>query len=167
GTLVNEVNILVKRLSKSSRLSELQHRNLVRLLGFCLQGRRKDTYPAKKVQLDWTFWYKIHEGIARPMLHLHQDLHLTVIHCDLKASNILLDAYMNPKVKDVFVETCQENTSMTVGSYCYMSPECAMHSHFSMKSDVYCLGVLLLEIIRGRKNSNIYKTDNDAHHLIT
>ncbi|KAL2958632.1 hypothetical protein AAZX31_18G218300 [Glycine max] len=153
GKLSNGQVIAIKRL--------LQHRNLVRLLGFSLAGREKllvyefvpnkslDYFifdPTKKAQLDWEKRYKIIRGIARGLLYLHEDSRLHIIHHDLKPNNILLNEEMILKI------TYFENTNRVVGTYGYMAPEYLMHGQFSVKSDVFSFGILVLEIVSGQKN---------------
>ncbi|KAL0788494.1 hypothetical protein Bca101_004740 [Brassica carinata] len=194
GIFSNGTKVAVKRLSKSSKkgdtefknevlvVAKLQHRNLVRLLGFSLEGEERILVyeyvpyflfdPAKRGHLDWNQRYNIIEGGARGILYLHQNSKLTIIHRDLKASNVLLDENMNPKIADfgmarIFgLDQTQENTSRIVGTYGYLSPEYAMCGQFSMKSDVYSFGVLVLEIISGRKNNSFHEMD-DSNDLVT
>uniref|UniRef100_M4DS24 Cysteine-rich n=2 Tax=Brassica campestris TaxID=3711 RepID=M4DS24_BRACM len=201
GILPNGTEVAVKRLSKTSGqcallefknevlvVAKLQHRNLVKVLGCCSEPEEKIIVyefvpnnsldyllfdPTKQGQLDWTMRYKIISGIARGILYLHQDSRLIIIHRDLKASNILLDADMNPKItgfgmaRITMVGQALENTSRIVGTYGYMAPEYAMHGQFSTKSDVYSFGVLVLEIVIGKRNSSFHETDSNDSNLVT
>ncbi|KAJ8537838.1 hypothetical protein K7X08_014378 [Anisodus acutangulus] len=198
GMLEDGKEIAVKRLSRTSMqgldeykneviyIANLQHRNLVKLLGCFIQGEEKmliyeympnkslDSYifdNTKSKLLDWPKRFHIINGIARGLLYLHQDSRLRIIHRDLKASNVLLDTDMNPKISDFGLARCVTGnemgakTSNVVGTHGYMSPEYAVDGIFSVKSDVFSFGVLVLEIVSGKRNRGFVHQDHNLNLL--
>ncbi|KAL5194991.1 Cysteine-rich receptor-like protein kinase 29 [Glycine soja] len=200
GTLSDGQEIAIKRLSINSNQGEtefkneilltgrLQHRNLVRLLGFCFARRERlliyEFVPNKsldyfifdpniRVNLNWEIRYKIIRGIARGLLYLHEDSRLNVVHRDLKTSNILLDGELNPKISDfgmarLFeINQTEASTTTIVGTFGYMAPEYIKHGQFSIKSDVFSFGVMILEIVCGQRNSQIRDSEENAQDLLS
>ncbi|XP_078168440.1 cysteine-rich receptor-like protein kinase 34 [Carex rostrata] len=183
GCLPSGEEIAVKRLSLGSgqgvselknevlALANLQHKNLVKLLGFCLNEHEKLLVyeflpnksldkllsdPQKDEKLDWQKRYQIIKGVTRGLLYLHEESRIKIIHRDLKTSNILLDESMLPKISDfglakLFnIDKSQGTASRIAGTNGYIAPECFMRRHVSTKSDVFSYGVIILEILTGR-----------------
>ncbi|KAM3300527.1 hypothetical protein ACQJBY_041508 [Aegilops geniculata] len=198
GILPDGDEIAVKRLSKSSTqgveelknelslVAKLRHKNLVTLLGVCLEqqerllvyefvpNRSLDLFlfdAEKHVELDWETRYKIINGIARGLQYLHEDSQLRVVHRDLKASNILLDKEMNPKISDFGIarlfgqDQTHGITKHVVGTYGYMAPEYVMRGNYSVKSDSFSFGVMVLEIVTGRKNNDYCNSEKSQDLL--
>ncbi|XP_042028472.1 putative receptor-like protein kinase At4g00960 [Salvia splendens] len=200
GNLITGEEVAVKRLSNYSTQGEpqfknevflvakLKHMNLVKLLGFSMEGAERlliyefvqnaslDKFifdPVKRSQLDWDSRYKIIRGIAKGMMYLHEDSGLKIIHRDLKASNVMLDDKLNPKISDfglarlIKQDDSGGSTLNIVGTYGYMAPEYAMQGKYSLKSDVFSFGVLVLEIVSGQRNSCVRKGKMNVEELLT
>ncbi|KAJ1272969.1 hypothetical protein BS78_06G244000 [Paspalum vaginatum] len=152
---------------------KLRHANLVRLLAYCDQGNERalvyeymqnkslDTYifgkPSTRASLDWPRRLEIIHGIARGVWYLHEGSGENVIHRDLKPSNVLLDRSWKPKIADFgtakLFHADQTGTQTVVVSPGYASPEYAKDGDMTLKCDVFSFGVVLLELVTGRRNS--------------
>jgi len=183
GTTKDGGKIAVKKLSEISNqgwreflnevkpLAQIQHRNLVKLRGYCREGSQMllvyeylqngslDKFLSdadKRKDLDWNKRCNIILGIARGLRYLHEDSQPRIVHLDIKASNILLDEKMNPKIADfglakLFPEDKTHVSTVDGGTHWYMAPEHAMGGPVSEKADVYSFGVVLLELVTGKK----------------
>ncbi|XP_066312416.1 receptor-like serine/threonine-protein kinase ALE2 isoform X7 [Miscanthus floridulus] len=160
-------------LAEVEMLSRLHHRNLVKLIGICTEGHSRclvyELVPNGSVEshlhgsdkgaarFDWDARLKIALGAARALAYLHEDSSPRVIHRDFKSSNILLEHDFTPKVSDFGLartalgEGNEHISTRVMGTFGYVAPEYAMTGHLLVKSDVYSYGVVLLELLTGRK----------------
>ncbi|XP_034697442.1 probable LRR receptor-like serine/threonine-protein kinase At1g07650 isoform X2 [Vitis riparia] len=193
GTLLDGTIIAVKQLSSKSNqgnrefvneigmISGLQHPNLVRLYGCCIEGNQlllvyeymENNCLARalfgreeiQLQLDWPTRQRICIGIAKGLAFLHEESTLKIVHRDIKATNVLLDRDLNPKISDFGLAKLddEENTHISTriaGTIGYMAPEYALWGYLTFKADVYSFGVVALEIVAGKNNMK-YKPNED------
>ncbi|KAL8090903.1 putative LRR receptor-like serine/threonine-protein kinase RFK1 isoform X2 [Apium graveolens] len=198
GLLPDGTVIAVKQLSSRSRqgdreflneiamISCLQHPNLVKLYGCCIEGNQlllvyeylennslaKALFGSGNSQLilDWPTRYKIGIGIARGLAFLHEESRLKIVHRDIKGTNVLLDGELNPKISDFGLARLNEDekshiSTRVAGTIGYMAPEYALWGYLSDKADVYSFGVVILEIVSG-KNNNSYMPSNNCICLL-
>ncbi|XP_062096597.1 probable LRR receptor-like serine/threonine-protein kinase At1g56140 isoform X2 [Humulus lupulus] len=183
GTLSDGREVAVKQLSiesyhgKSQFLAEIatisvvQHRNLVKLLGCCIEGEKRllvyeylknrsldlALFEKNALHLDWPTRFNICLGTARGLAYLHEESRPRIVHRDVKASNILLDATLRPKISDFGLAKLYDDNKTHVstrvaGTIGYLAPEYALRGHLTEKADVFAFGVLALEIFSGRPN---------------
>ncbi|GMI90010.1 NEMATODE-INDUCED LRR-RLK 2 [Hibiscus trionum] len=190
--------IAVKQLSSKSKqgnrefvneigmISALQHPNLVKLYGCCIEGnqllliyeylennslaRALFGRDEQRLTLDWSTRKKICMGIARGLAYLHEESRLKIVHRDIKATNVLLDKDLNAKISDFGLAKLdeEENTHISTriaGTIGYMAPEYAMRGYLTDKADVYSFGVVLLEIVSGKSNTN-YRPKEEFVYLL-
>ncbi|KAJ0986359.1 hypothetical protein J5N97_004715 [Dioscorea zingiberensis] len=201
GILPDGSVIAVKQLSAKSRqgnrefineigmISALQHPNLVKLFGCCIEGNQLLLIyeymennnlgsalfgrEREQLNLDWKTRCKICLGIARGLAYLHEESRLKIVHRDIKATNVLLDKDLNAKISDFgLARLCEEDGDKThistriAGTVGYMAPEYAMRGYLTDKADVYSFGVVMLEIVSGLSNTHLYKTSDDFIYLL-
>ncbi|CAI8606860.1 unnamed protein product [Vicia faba] len=187
GVLSDGDVIAVKQLSSKSKqgnrefvneigmISALQHPNLVKLYGCCIEGkqllliyeymennclgRALFGHQEQKLHLDWPTRMKICLGIAKGLAYLHEESTLKIVHRDIKATNVLLDKDLNAKISDFGLAKLDDegNTHISTrvaGTIGYMAPEYAMRGYLTDKADVYSFGVVALEIVSGKSNTN-------------
>ncbi|RCV35402.1 hypothetical protein SETIT_7G237400v2 [Setaria italica] len=183
GKLSDGSVVAIKQLSETSRqgkkqfiteietISQVQHRNLVKLYGCCLEGNYpllvyeyldngsldKALFGNGRLNLDWPTRFEICLGIARGLAYLHEESSIRVVHRDIKASNVLLDANLNSKISDFGLAKLYDDknthiSTKVAGTFGYLAPEYAMRGHMSEKVDVFAFGVVILETIAGRPN---------------
>ncbi|XP_050145134.1 probable LRR receptor-like serine/threonine-protein kinase At1g56140 [Malus sylvestris] len=184
GTLSDGRVVAVKQLSVSSHqgksqfvseiatISAVQHRNLVRLYGCCIEGRHRilvyeylenksldqALFGTSNLHLDWPTRFNILLGTARGFAYLHEESRPRIVHRDVKASNILLDAKLSPKISDFGLAKLYDDekthiSTRVAGTIGYLAPEYALFGHLTEKADVFGFGVVVLEILSGRQNS--------------
>ncbi|CAN0853642.1 Probable LRR receptor-like serine/threonine-protein kinase RFK1 [Linum grandiflorum] len=198
GMLPDRTMIAVKQLSSKSRqgnreflneigmISCMKHPNLVKLHGFCVEGDQlllvyeymENNSLANaifgrensKLKLDWPTRFKICVGIAKGLAFLHEESRLKIVHRDIKATNVLLDKDLTPKISDFGLARLDEEekshiSTRVAGTIGYMAPEYALWGYLTDKADVYSFGVLTLEIVSG-KNNNGFIPSNDCVCLL-
>lgn len=186
GVLKDDTPVAVKSLSVQSKqgvqeflteiatIIDVRHENLVKLYGCCVQdSHRILVYEYLEnnsiaqcllgsgnahIDLDWPTRAKICKGTASGLAYLHEELVPYIVHRDIKASNILLDRDLNPKISDfglakLFPDNVTHISTRVAGTLGYLAPEYAMRGQLTKKADVYSFGILVLEVISGRSNT--------------
>nr|XP_015638564.1 probable LRR receptor-like serine/threonine-protein kinase At1g56130 isoform X2 [Oryza sativa Japonica Group] len=185
GKLPDERVIAVKQLSQSSHqgtsqfvtevatISAVQHRNLVILHGCCIDSKTpllvyeylengsldRAIFGDSNLNLDWVMRFEIILGIARGLIYLHEESSIRIVHRDIKASNVLLDTNLVPKISDfglakLYDENQTHVSTRIAGTLGYLAPEYAMRGHLSEKADIFAFGVVMLETVAGRPNTD-------------
>ncbi|KAH6785316.1 hypothetical protein C2S51_037771 [Perilla frutescens var. frutescens] len=198
GVLLDGTIIAVKQLSSKSKqgnrefvneigmISALQHPHLVKLYGCCIEGnqlllvyeylennslaRALFDQEQNQLHLDWATRHKICIGIARGLAYLHEESRLKIVHRDIKATNVLLDGNLVPKISDFGLAKLHEEedthiSTRIAGTFGYMAPEYAMRGYLTDKADVYSFGVVVLEVVSGRVNT-ISKSKGERFYLL-
>ncbi|KAM3193196.1 hypothetical protein ACQJBY_070025 [Aegilops geniculata] len=196
GQLPGGLNVAIKRVDEHAaildfnselQLAKLQHTNVIRLLGWCIHGKERilvyefmqngslDRYLCDRTKgplLHWSRRFKIITGLTEGIVYLHKHCMFWLVHRDLKPHNVLLDCNMIPKIADfgsaraLSSDVAEERTSRVVGTSGYIAPEYASRGVYSMKTDVFSFGVLVLVIISGRKNTILNKQGDTVGDLV-
>uniref|UniRef100_A0A0D3G574 non-specific serine/threonine protein kinase n=1 Tax=Oryza barthii TaxID=65489 RepID=A0A0D3G574_9ORYZ len=185
GKLPDGRVIAVKQLSQSSHqgksqfitevttISSVQHKNLVKLHGFCIDNNApllvyeylengsldRALFRDNNLNLDWAMRFEIILGIARGITYLHEESNVRIVHRDIKASNVLLDTDLTPKISDfglakLYDEKQTHVSTRIAGTFGYLAPEYAMRGRLTEKVDIFAFGVVMLETVAGRSNTN-------------
>ncbi|XP_034697428.1 probable LRR receptor-like serine/threonine-protein kinase At1g56140 isoform X3 [Vitis riparia] len=185
GTLPDGRIVAVKELTVASQhaktqfiteittISAVQHRNLVKLYGFCIKGNKRllvyeylengsldhALFGKRDFHLDWPTRFNICLATARALAYLHEESRPRIVHRDVKASNILLDECLCPKISDFGLAKLYDDkkthiSTRIAGTIGYLAPEYAMRGHLTEKADVFGFGVVALEILCGRPNTD-------------
>ncbi|XP_042457570.1 probable LRR receptor-like serine/threonine-protein kinase At1g56140 isoform X1 [Zingiber officinale] len=185
GILNDGRTVAVKQLSTTSNqgkgqflteiatISAVQHRNLVRLHGCCVDEDKRilvyeylengsldhAIFGKKNLLLGWPKRFDILLGVAKGLTYLHEESRLRIVHRDVKASNILLDADLDPKISDfglakLYDDKMTHMNTRVAGTIGYLAPEYALRGHLTEKADVFAFGVVALEVLSGRPNSD-------------
>jgi serine/threonine protein kinase len=178
----SNLQIAVKRVSHNSKqgmkefvaeivsMGRLRHRNLVQLLGYCRRRGElllvydympngsldKFLYSREKPNLNWAQRFRIIRGVASSLLYLHEEWEQVVLHRDVKASNVLLDAELNGRLGDFGLARLHDHgsnpqTTHVVGTVGYLAPELTRTGRATTCSDVFAFGAFMLEVACGRR----------------
>lgn len=194
GTLPSSnVEVAVKKISHNSKqgmkefvaeiasMGRLRHRNLVHLLGYCRRKGElflvydhmpngsfdKFLFSNEKPNLDWVRRFQIIKGVASALFYLHEEWEQVVLHRDVKASNVLLDADLNGRLGDFGLSKFYDHgstpqTTSVVGTVGYLAPELTTTGKPTTNSDVFAFGIFLLEVVCGRRPVEYKRPQEEA-----
>ncbi|KAJ4754844.1 Leucine-rich repeat transmembrane protein kinase [Rhynchospora pubera] len=196
GKLPDGRIVAVKQLSLTSQqgkeqfvteiatISTVQQKNLVKLFGCCIEGNNpllvyeylengsldQALFGKQSLFLNWATRFEICLGVARGLTYLHEGSSVRIVHRDIKASNILLDVDLNPKISDFGLAKLYDDkkthiNTRVAGTIGYLAPEYAMMGHLTEKTDVFAFGVVALEVVAGRSNSDVTRMPDEVYLL--